>query len=182
MLCGAIARTPLGTSHVGVESGHQSSTARSAKAHLGSKGHSLLSLQTTRTLDGIRTGQKSMVGTFWLFLQLLHGLHEAICKYGFVNIVSFGSPPAPKMGPPHGVQALTLTCGSQTGDCKFFLVADGSFGKHILPIEVLTCTSDCTLGRRIAGQIRFVESCDELGVEFCLYTSQETWPSISTLG
>ena len=60
--------------HVGVESGHQSSTARSAKAHLGSKGHSLLSLQTTRALDGIRTGQKNMVGTFWLFLQLLHGL------------------------------------------------------------------------------------------------------------
>ena len=74
LLCGAIARTPLGTSHVGVESGHQSSTARSAKAHLGSKGHSLLSLQTPRASDGIRTGQKNMVGTFWLLLQLLHSL------------------------------------------------------------------------------------------------------------
>ena len=31
LLCGAVARTSLGTSHIGVESGHQSSTGRSAR-------------------------------------------------------------------------------------------------------------------------------------------------------
>ena len=42
----------------------------------------------------------------WIGLNRRFG--SQVCKYGFVNIVSFGSPPAPKMGPPHGVQALTF--------------------------------------------------------------------------
>ena len=46
----------------------------------------------------------ALSGSFYNFCM---AYSEAICKYGFVNIVSFGSPPAPKMGPPHGVQALT---------------------------------------------------------------------------
>lgn len=44
-----------------------------------------------------------------LFYNFCMAYREAICKYRFVNIVGLGSPPVPKTGSPHRVQALTLT-------------------------------------------------------------------------
>ena len=115
LLCATLAGTSLGTQNVGLESSRRNSASRSAKAHVGSKSHSFLPLQTLGRLAGLRTGRRSMVGAFWFLLQLLHGLrcsdlHIPICKCTF----SFGSPPAPKTGPPHVVQALTLTLTSFT--------------------------------------------------------------------
>ena len=46
LLCGTLAGTSLGTQNVGLESSRQNSTGRSAKAHVGSKSHSFLPLQT----------------------------------------------------------------------------------------------------------------------------------------
>ena len=56
LLCGTLAGTSLGTWDVGLESSRQNSTSRSAKAHVGSKGHSFLPLQTVGTLAGLRAG------------------------------------------------------------------------------------------------------------------------------
>ena len=56
---------------------------------------------------------------------------------------------------------------SQIGDCENF-VPNGGLGRQTLPIKVSTCTSDCTLTWRMAGLICFLESLNELGVEFCL--------------
>ena len=64
LLCGTLAGTSLGTQNVGLESSRKNSASRSAKAHVGSKGHSFLPLQTLGRLAGLRTGRRSMVGAF----------------------------------------------------------------------------------------------------------------------